>query len=30
MYAHALFQDIVTLFGRPLRVRYSHSGNVGT
>ncbi|BDA49962.1 probable splicing factor 3B subunit 4 [Coccomyxa sp. Obi] len=26
-YAHRLFQDLVLLFGRPLRVRYSHSGS---
>lgn len=25
-YAHNLFQDLVQLFGRPLRIRYSHGG----
>lgn len=30
VYAWELFQDLLTLFGRPLRVQFSPQGNVDT
>ena len=30
VYARELFQDLITLFGRPLRVAFSPQGNVDT
>ena len=30
VYAKQLFQDLVCLFGRQLRINFSHQGNKGT